>query len=109
MKLCLLIQASSYELPDEGRELYVLAQNLIELWAVATRPKGENGLGLNTIEAALELERIKRIFQFLPETAAIYPVWELLVKTHGVSGKPTHDARLAACYAGSWDHRHSYF
>jgi len=47
-------------------------------------------------EAAVELARIKGMFLFLPETPAIYPVWEALVLEHAVSGKPSHDARLVA-------------
>ena len=63
---------------------------------MATRPLGENGLGMTPGEAALELERIKGMFLFLPETPAIYPAWEALVTQHAVSGKPSHDARLVA-------------
>ena len=44
----------------------------------------------------MELGRIKGMFLFLPETPAIYPIWEALVLTHAVSGKPSHDARLVA-------------
>ena len=66
-------------LPERGRKLHIVAQNLIELWVVATRPLGENGLGMTPGEAALELERIKGMFLFLPETPAIYPAWEALV------------------------------
>jgi predicted nucleic acid-binding protein len=51
---------------------------------------------LTPAEAAAELERIKRIFLFLPETPAIYPAWETLVTQHQVSGKPSPDARLVA-------------
>jgi hypothetical protein len=76
--------------------LHIVAQNLIELWVVATRPLRENGLGMTPVEAALELARIKGMFLFLPETPAIYPVWEALVTRHEVSGKPAHDARLVA-------------
>ena len=47
-------------------------------------------------EAVTELVRIKGMFLFLPETPAIYPVWEALVVDHAVSGKPSHDARLVA-------------
>ena len=83
-------------LPERGRKLHIVAQNLIELWVVATRPLGENGLGMTPVEAALELNRIKGIFLFLPETPAIYPAWEALVTQHAVSGKPSHDARLVA-------------
>jgi predicted nucleic acid-binding protein len=83
-------------LAERGRRLHVVAQNLIELWVVATRPRGENGLGMTPSQAAEELERVKEIFFFLPETSAIYPVWEDLVLRHAVSGKPAHDARLVA-------------
>jgi predicted nucleic acid-binding protein len=43
-----------------------------------------------------ELMRLKSLFVLLPETPAIYPVWESLVIQHRVSGKPAHDARLVA-------------
>ncbi len=83
-------------LPAQGKELHVVAQNLIELWVVATRPLGENGLGLTATKASVELERIKGMFLFLLETPAIYPTWEALVLRHQVMGKPAHDARLVA-------------
>jgi predicted nucleic acid-binding protein len=83
-------------LPEQGRKLQVVAQNLIELWVVATRPLGENGLGMMPAEAATELGRIKSMFLFLPETPSIYPAWEALVVGLAVSGRPSHDARLVA-------------
>lgn len=83
-------------LPEHGEALFIVAQNLIELWTVATRPLGENGLGMTAAQAAAELDRIKGMFLFLPETAAIYPAWESLVIQHQVVGKSTHDARLVA-------------
>jgi predicted nucleic acid-binding protein len=83
-------------LPEHGRKLHIVAQILIELWVVATRPLGENGLGMTPAEAAKELGRIKGMFLFLPETPAIYPAWEALVLNHAISGKLSHDARLVA-------------
>lgn len=83
-------------LPEQGRELHIVAQNLIELWTVATRPVGENGLGMPAAQAASELERIKGMFLFLPETPTIYPAWEALVIQYQVIGKAAHDARLVA-------------
>lgn len=83
-------------LPEQGTELHIVAQTLIELWVVATRPAERNGLGMSTAHAAAELERIKGMFRFLPETAAIYPAWEDLVIQYRVAGKPAHDARLVA-------------
>jgi predicted nucleic acid-binding protein len=68
----------------------------MELWVVATRPPSQNGLGLSTTEAAAELMRLKSMFPLLPDTPAIYPVWESLVIQYRVSGKPAHDARLVA-------------
>ena len=80
----------------QGRKLHIVAQNPIELWTVAIRPFGENGLGMTAAEAASELERIKGMFLFLPETPAIYLAWEALVIQNQVMGKPAHDARLVA-------------
>src|ERR1022692_4601350 len=65
-------------LPEQGGKLHIVAQNLIELWVVATRPPGENGLGMITVEAAAEIQ------------------WEALVTLPRIPGKPSHDARLVA-------------
>jgi predicted nucleic acid-binding protein len=83
-------------LPGRGRDLHIVPQNLVELWVVATRPLSQNGLGLSTAKAASELMRLKSMFPLLPDTPAIYPVWESLVIQYRVSGKPAHDARLVA-------------
>ena len=83
-------------LTARGRDLHIVPQNLVELWVVATRPVSQNGLGLSTAEAAAELMRLKSMFPLLPDTPAIYPVWESLVIQYRVSGKPAHDARLVA-------------
>jgi predicted nucleic acid-binding protein len=79
-----------------GEELCVVPQNLIESWAVATRPLNANGLEMNTVEAHAELTRIKSLFRLLPETPTFFPEWERLVVQHAVSGKNTHDARIVA-------------
>ena len=71
-----------------------MPQNLVEFWAIATRPLAYNGVGLATSAALLELERLKSMFLLLPEIPTIYPAWEALVSRYRVSGKPTHDARL---------------
>jgi hypothetical protein len=79
-------------LTARGYELHIVPQNLMELWVVATRPVAQNGLGLSAIEAASELMRLKSMFPLMPDTPAIYPVWENLVIQYQVSGKPAHDA-----------------
>ena len=73
----------------------VAPQNLIELWAVATRPFDENGLGLTVEQTANEIDQIKRIWTLLPDRPLLEE-WETLVRTHRVSGRNTHDARLVA-------------
>jgi predicted nucleic acid-binding protein len=91
-----IVRAAIKSLTAQGRDLHIVPQNLVELWVVATRPPENNGLGMTPAAAAVELARLKSIFLLLPETPAIYPVWESLVAQHRVSGKPAHDARLVA-------------
>jgi hypothetical protein len=43
-----------------------------------------------------EHTRLKALFVFHSDNAAIYPEWERLVIGHQVSGKSGHDARLVA-------------
>ena len=91
-----MARAAIKALIAHGRELHLVPQNLTELWVVATRPVSQNGLGLTIAEVAGELTRLKGLFLLLPETPAIYPVWERLVVQYQVVGKPAHDARLVA-------------
>lgn len=79
-----------------GDRLCVIAQNMIEFWAVATRPPTSNGLGLSIDDAAQEVRDIKLLFELLPDTRDIFPEWEALVVKHRVAGKQAHDARLVA-------------
>ncbi len=39
---------------------------------------------------------MQALFRLLPYTADVLPTWEQIVITHGVSGKPSHDAHLVA-------------
>jgi predicted nucleic acid-binding protein len=92
-----LVERAFAHLRVRRETLFVAVQNLIEFWAVATRPlASENGLGMATEEAGRELAAIKDLFPILPEPASIFEEWESLVTTYGVSGKNTHDARLVA-------------
>lgn len=86
---------------SQGEDLCIVPQNLYEFWVVATRPAGENGLGLNAKQAASEFVSIKRITSLLRDERAIVQEWERLVENHNVIGKRAHDARLVAAM-----HRH---
>lgn len=93
---CASAEGAVGTLRAQDETLHITPQNLIEFWAVATRPASENGLGMTVEMAAGELAAFQRLFSLLPETALIFQEWERLVTTHQVSGKNTHDAHLVA-------------
>jgi predicted nucleic acid-binding protein len=74
----------------------VIPQNLIEFWAVATRPEASNGLGLSVDETVQQITSFKSVFILLPDSDDIFIEWELLVAQHRVLGKQVYDARLVA-------------
>jgi len=73
----------------------ITAQNLVEFWAVITRPIHENGLGFTTAQALSEIRAVEHFFALLPEVP-LQKEWERLITAHNVSGKNVHDARLVA-------------
>jgi predicted nucleic acid-binding protein len=92
-----LVERAFAVLRAGNETLTVAVQNLIEFWAVATRPvESQNGLGMTIETVTQALAAIKDLFPLLPEPAGIFNEWERLVTMHRVSGKNTHDARLVA-------------
>jgi predicted nucleic acid-binding protein len=86
-----------YGLVRRGDVICVLAQNLYEFWAVCTRPVENNGMGIPPAQASRILGRVERLSERLSEdSGAVYIEWRRLVAAHEVSGKKSHDARLAA-------------
>ncbi|KYC35569.1 twitching motility protein PilT [Scytonema hofmannii PCC 7110] len=81
---------------EQGEELCVIPQNLIEFWVVATRPTTVNGLGLSITSVLHELAQLKSLFTLKPDESAIFLAWENLVVNYQVLGKPAHDTRLVA-------------
>lgn len=79
-----------------GDIVCVTPQNLIECWAVCTRPVENNGLGLLPAQANRVLSRIESAALRLAEDDSVYAEWRQLVTSYGVSGKKSHDARLVA-------------
>ena len=84
------------ELHQQKVRLYITPQNLIEFWAVASRPKASNGLGLDLLETRRRIEDFQKSFHLAEDTPRVYEEWLALVIAHGVSGKQVHDARLVA-------------
>lgn len=91
-----IVSRAVRQLLDESEELCVTSQNLIEFWAVATRPLASNGLELTVAEAAREVEALKVAFTLLPDAPNAFCEWESVVLKHQVKGKQAHDARLVA-------------
>ena len=92
-----IITTAAIDTLNARRERVVIApQNLIEFWNVCTRPSDKNGLGFTLKKTQIEVERLKRLFIFLPDTQEIYTQWERLVKTYEVKGAKVHDTRLVA-------------
>ena len=83
-------------LKKQGDFLCIIPQNIIEFWAVATRPVAKNGLGLSITQAEEESEKLKKIFMLELDTPQIFTEWKSLVIKYQVMGKQVHDARLAA-------------
>lgn len=84
------------QLSQDGHRVCVTSQNLVELWAVCTRPIESNGLGLPPAYADRVLGRVENSVVRLGDSDDIYPEWRRLVALHAVCGKRTHDARLVA-------------
>lgn len=91
-----VVRRAIIALRRQENRLFLAPQNLIEFWAVATRPVDANGLGMSVPWAAEQLVRMKRFFTILTETGEGFAEWERLVIQHQVSGKKAHDARLVA-------------
>jgi predicted nucleic acid-binding protein len=80
----------------EDHEIFITAQNMIELWAVATRPVEANGLGWNVERARREMKALLEKFPFLPDSPSIFTNWLRLIEELSIVGKRVHDARLVA-------------
>ena len=74
-----------------GDTACLVPQVLYELWAVATRPTTANGFGFATAQAAAELTRLQVLFPLFADTPAVFPEWQRLVVSHGVSGRNAHE------------------
>ncbi len=79
-----------------GETLCIAPQNLVEFWAVATRPLNENGLGMAAERVANEIAILRRLFRLLPYVPEVLDVWQNIVAGQLVIGKQTHDAHLVA-------------
>lgn len=91
-----VVRAALQTLQRQGASFCYTAQNLVEFWNVATRPKDRNGFGLSVAEADNEAQLIEGELVFLPDNEQVHREWRRLVVVYGVLGVQVHDARLVA-------------
>ncbi len=103
---CAVARRAIHTLLAKPERLIIVPQNLYEFWAVATRkpgppPAGQNGLGMTPDQASQWLLFFQRRFVLLPDREELLRHWHSLVKTFGIKGLRSYDARLVAamqCY-----------
>lgn len=98
---CAISRAAIHNLQVRRERLVIVPQNLFEFWAMATRkpggpPSGQNGLGMTIEQASQWLGFFQRRFTFLPDRDDLPARWHALVRTLGIKGYRSHDARLVA-------------
>ncbi len=81
---------------SEKESIFLIPQNLVEFWSVATRPLDVNGLNLTTQNAALEIRLFRATFNFIDDRPNLFDEWENLFQKYQVKGKNVHDARIVA-------------
>jgi predicted nucleic acid-binding protein len=80
----------------EQHDVFITAQNVVEFWAVATRPRENNGFGWTCERTRAEVQGLQEKFPLLQEGPEILVQWLRLVEAIPVTGKRAHDARLVA-------------
>ena len=83
-------------LDAQGHSLHIAPQNIIEFWAVASRPIDKNGFGWDVARCISSVPLLLASFDYLPDTTAIFDEWRRLVTVYSVVGLHVHDTRLVA-------------
>lgn len=94
-------QAAVDRFKGQGEDLVIIAQNLVEFRAVATRPLAVNGMGMTLAEVESELDLLEDTFRLILDAPNLHQVWRRLCREAGVSGKQVHDTRIAAACAAA--------
>jgi predicted nucleic acid-binding protein len=99
-----LAQKALQRLTDARDEPCIVPQVVYEYWVVATRPAGENGLGLSTAMADAEIDKLLNAFTLLDDRPDLLTNWRALVTKAAVLGRAAHDARIVAAMASHGVH-----
>ena len=90
------VQSAIETLRLSGESPFIFPQNLMEFWAVATRPLANNGLGLSVSQVESQIKNLKTMFVLLDDKPEVTSIWEDIVVRYQVLGKQAHDAHLVA-------------
>jgi predicted nucleic acid-binding protein len=74
-----LVSQAVLKLESQEHVLKVCSQNVIEFWAVATRPLAANGFDWSIKQTRSEIDRFLNIYEMLPDTPDIFTTWLELV------------------------------
>jgi predicted nucleic acid-binding protein len=103
---CEAARRAIHVLLGRRERVVIVPQGLYEFWAVATRkqgppPTGQNGLGMTPEQASQWLVFFQRRFTLCSDREELPSRWHTLVRTLGITGFRSHDARIVAameCY-----------
>ncbi|MGI8577394.1 MAG: type II toxin-antitoxin system VapC family toxin [Nocardioidaceae bacterium] len=82
--------------PASGLVLYTSGQILREYLAVATRPVGQNGLGMGRLDAVANVRALRVRLNLLAEDTKVSDRLLELLETVECGGKQVHDANVVA-------------
>lgn len=82
-------------LAGRGDEACIVPQNVYEFWVVSTRPREQNGLGLDAAQVKAELARMTDLFRMVRDERAIYRT--LARSRSRIRNQRQERARRAAC------------
>jgi predicted nucleic acid-binding protein len=74
-----IAEAAILQLEQMRFSLCLVPQNIYEFWVVATRPVGQNGLGLSSDDARESVDGLLRQVQLLRDERGVFGNWISLV------------------------------
>jgi predicted nucleic acid-binding protein len=96
-----VVAATVESLVRDGEICCACGQNLVELWAVLTRPTAANGFGMEPIAARARIDALRAAMPIVADPADVLDRWLDLCTRHGVRGRQVYDARLVAVMLGA--------
>lgn len=84
------------KLQARGDALVLVPQNIYEYWVVATRPIVNNGLGFSPKQSEATVDAFLETFSIMRDERGVFSIWQNLIRSMAISGKPSHDCRIVA-------------